>query len=350
MRSSVGSGAGVFPAHLYVDRDRLFSTGTRINLGREEPQVTTAPRRRLTGRPLLLALVVVSGCGVTPMTDPAVSSAPATTSSLAATTPVMPSSRLSPSPTPSPGPTPSSSASPSPTSTTVPEGLSLVGDRRNAFAFAPLDDPSNVTVEGKVPSTQAWSTSKVLIVAAYLDTGLGGDPDRMSARNRGLVKAALTESDAGAVNAIRDQIPGRPGRAMTAVLRSIGDATTVAPDSYQGLMPWSIREQVRFMAAMANGTLVSQEASAYLMASMRPIRAHRWGLGSVGATAYKGGWLRSNTVTRQMGVLDGYAVAVITAGVGPAVRQTDGDSAHVRQLNRLAARLDERLAYEEARR
>ena len=147
--------------------------------------------------------------------------------------------------------------------------------------------------------------------------------------------------------AIRNQIPGRPGPAMTEVLRSIGDQTTTAPDNYQGLMPWSVREQVRFMGALANGKVVSRAASDYLLESMRPISAHAWGLGTIGATAYKGGWLRSDTVTRQMGIVDGYAVAIITDGVGPAVRQTDGDSAHVRQLNRLARMLEKRLAYEE---
>ena len=203
-------------------------------------------------------------------------------------------------------------------------------------------------MEGRVASSPAWSTSKVLVVAAFLETAAGGDPDQVSRSNRRLIKAALTESDADAVVAIRNQIPGRPGPAMTEVLRSIGDKTTVAPDNYQGLMPWSIREQVRFMGALANGKVVSRDSSAYLLESMRPIPDHAWGLGTIGATAYKGGWLRSDTVTRQMGIVDGYAVAIITDGVGPAVRQSDGDSAHVRQLNKLARLLEKRLAYEES--
>ena len=44
-----------------------------------------------------------------------------------------------------------------------------------------------------------------------------------------------------------------------------------------------------------------------------------------------------------MGLLDGYAVAVITDAVGPAVLQSDGDAAHVEQLDRLATMLGERL-------
>ena len=44
-----------------------------------------------------------------------------------------------------------------------------------------------------------------------------------------------------------------------------------------------------------------------------------------------------------MGIVGGYAVAIITVGEGPAVVQTDGDSAHVQQMNRLAALLAKRL-------
>ena len=225
-----------------------------------------------------------------------------------------------------------------------------MGDRRNALAFAPLDDPSDITVEGRVSQSPAWSTSKVLIVAAFLDTVADRDPDRVSKANRSLIEDALIRSDEDAVVRLRRQIPGRPGRAMTAVLRDIGDRTTVAPDTYTGLMPWTVREQVRFMAALANGRVVSQAASAYLMKTTRPIRAYAWGLGTIGATTYKGGWLRRDTVTRQMGIVDGYAVAIITDGVGPAVRQDDGDSAHVQQMNKLARLLERRLDDERSRR
>ena len=66
------------------------------------------------------------------------------------------------------------------------------------------------------------------------------------------------------------------------------------------------------MAALSSGRVVSKAASAYILSSMRPIAAHRWGLGTIGAGPFKGGWLRSDTVTRQMGIVDGYAVAIIT--------------------------------------
>jgi hypothetical protein len=225
-----------------------------------------------------------------------------------------------------------------------------VGDRRNAVAFAPVGDPAAVTVEGEGTSAEAWSTSKVLVVAAFLDTVVDGDPDRLTRAQRRLVERSLTRSDGDAVSALRAGIPGSPGRAMTAVLRSIGDQSTTAPDRYEGLMSWSVREQVRFMAALASGDVVSRDASAYLLKAMRPIPEHAWGLGTIGADAYKGGWLRAGRVTRQMGLVDGYAVAILTDSVGPVVVQTDGDAAHVRQMDRLAAALEERLDAERSNR
>lgn len=281
-------------------------------------------------------------------TDPAVPSAAAPTTGLAS--PSATSRSPSPSATttrPSPSVTPSSTTSTSdPPPTAAPEPPSLAGERRNAFAFAPLDDAADVTVEGRVSIKTAWSTSKVLVVAAFLDTAAGGKPDRVSDRNRRLIKAALTQSDNDAVLAIRSQIRGRPGPAITEVLRAIGDTKTVVPNDYQGLMSWSIREQVRFMAALANGEVVSRAASAYLVKTMRPVPAQAWGLGKIGATAYKGGWYGDHTVNRQMGIVDGYAVAIITGPVSPAARRREGASAQVKQLNRIARLLKKRLAYE----
>lgn len=108
-------------------------------------------------------------------------------------------------------------------------------------------------------------------------------------------------------------------------------------------MQWSVRNQIRFMAALHDGKIVSTKASKYVLDSMRPIAAHRWGLGTIGARAFKGGWLYSNTETRQMGIVGDFAVVIITAGVGPAVLQTDGDWAHVRQMNKLAKLLKRQL-------
>jgi beta-lactamase family protein len=294
---------------------------------------------------LAVACLALAACADdAPKGAATVSSSSATASSTPSTPTTTTATTTTTRATPRATPPKPSTTSRKPTSSAL--RTSLKGDPDDAFAFAPLSDPGNVTVEGNVSSYKAWSTSKVLVVAAFLDTVCDGDPTQATAQQRRWITAALTASDMNAVIALRDAIPGSPGAAINRVLRSIGDTRTVAPDTSQGGMQWTIREQVRFMAALASGRVVSRASSSYLLSVMHPIPAHQWGLGTIGASAFKGGWLRADTVTRQMGIVDGYAVAIITDHVGPAVVQTDGDAAHVQQMNYLATVLDRRLAIE----
>ena len=129
---------------------------------------------------------------------------------------------------------------------------------------------------------------------------------------------------------------------MTTVLRGIGDTSTRALSTYERTMTWRIQEQVRFMAALSAGRAVSSATSSYILSQLHPIASQQWGLATVGASAVKGGWLRADTETRQMGILDGYAVAIISTA-GPAQLQSDGDYAHVAQMNTLAQMLHQRL-------
>ena len=207
----------------------------------------------------------------------------------------------------------------------------------NAIVYASLDRPRNVTRFGSVSDTRAWSTSKVLVVLAYIKTVGEGDPKNLSSADQQLMRQALQSSDMNALLTLRGRIPGGSGGPMTDILRSIGDTSPQPwPDSREGSHSWSPREQVRFMAALANEKVVSPAASRFVRSQMKPIPEHRWGLGSVGSKTFKGGWLTADTDTRQMGLLRGYAVAIITDGDGPAVLQTDGDSAHVEQMDKLA--------------
>lgn len=307
------------------------------------------PRRTVLAP--LLALVL-AGCGAGAGKPPASAPGPAPAFSASPTYAPTPK-RAAPAPTgrgdlvvavPEPTPEPAGVPGAAPGAGGSADPLtSLVGDTRSAIVWAPLSNPSAVRTEGSVPSARAWSTSKVLVIAAYLDTVVDGDPSRIPDTERGWIRAALTRSDGNAIVAIRERIPGSPGAAITTVLRSIGDGSTVAPDRAQGTMSWSPREQVRFMAALAAGRVVSGAASAFLLREMQPIAEHRWGLGRIGASSFKGGWLTSESETRQMGIVGGYAVAIITVGVGPAVVQTDGDSAHVWQMDRMAGLLARRL-------
>lgn len=73
--------------------------------------------------------------------------------------------------------------------------------------------------------------------------------------------------------------------------------------------PAAVPDQERrwIQTALAHGRVVSAEASRFLLQQMQPIQEHRWGLGAVGASAFKPGWYRADTETRQMGILDGHA-------------------------------------------
>jgi hypothetical protein len=292
--------------------------------------------RRGAGRvPLLVLVLAATGCSAPPA-DPEVA--------------MTPSSAPVPTPSASSAPAPTATSTSSPTPARTPSATatrsepSLVGDTENAWAFASIDRPDQVIVEGTVPRQRAWSTSKVLVAAAFLEDAAAGDPARLAPQERQWVSRALGESDMGSLLALRSAIAGDRGARMTAILRSIGDDDTVVPSTREGTMEWTVQEQVRFMAALARGEVVSPETSAYLLAAMRPVESQRWGLARVDAGAVKGGWLTPDTETRQMGILGGYAVAVVTDAVGSAVLQSDGDHAHVEQLDRLAAMLAERLA------
>ncbi len=285
--------------------------------------------RLVFGVSTALVGVLVAGCSSAPATDLITPPAPVPASSA------------------SPSPSPTLSVSPSPSKTVKPVP-SLQGDTRNAIAFAPLDNPRHVTVEGNVDSTAAWSTSKVLVIMAFIKEVGGGDPANLTQEQRDLINLALSESDMDALLAIRGQIPGGSGAPMTEILRSVGDDRTTAPDIREGLMEWSIKDQVKFMAALHNGDVVSPAASRYVLKHMQPVKSESWGLGTIGASAFKGGWLEPYTVTRQMGIVGDYAVAIITDGVGPAELQIDDDYAHVKQMNKLARILKKHLDAEEA--
>ena len=218
---------------------------------------------------------------------------------------------------------------------------SVRGNRHNAIAWAPLADPEKVTVEGSVPSSRAWSTSKVLIVAAYLDTVVDGDPHKIPVDDRASIRAALAESDDAAIKALRHDIPD-PVAVMGKILRSIGDTTTI-PRAAEGTMQWSVREQVRFMAALGNGRVVSPEASSFLLREMQPIESQQWGLGTIGARAFKPGWFDAQSESRQMGIVGDFAVAIITTGESVHGEQGPADQAHATQLTRLAFLLADRL-------
>ncbi len=302
------------------------------NSGSSDDSTGTAQDRSAKRRWLVVlgAVLVVAGVGFATLLIFRPDSPETVDVTLASPTPTPTSESITPEPEVLETPT----AEPQPDKPCRPK----LGDS-NAIVYAPLDRPRDVSTFGSVSDTRAWSTSKVLVVLAYIKTvGDGdGDPENLSLADQQLMRDALQSSDMNALLTLRGRIPGGSGGPMTEILRSIGDTSTRPwPDSREGSHSWTPREQVRFMAALANEKVVSPAASGWVRSQMKPIKSHRWGLGTVGSKTFKGGWLTAETDTRQMGLLDGYAVAIITDGEGPAVPQSDGDYAHVEQMDKLA--------------
>lgn len=111
-----------------------------------------------------------------------------------------------------------SEASPQPTSASTPEGAptpsptrtpqpSLEGDPHNTWAFAPLADPDAVVVEGTAATQRAWSTSKVLVLAAFLQHRGVTELSQLEEGESTAFRRALSESDMESLLALRRQIP-----------------------------------------------------------------------------------------------------------------------------------------------
>jgi hypothetical protein len=177
-----------------------------------------------------------------------------------------------------------------------------------------------VAVAGSLQTGAAWSTIKVPIAArVILDRG---GPSNITSAERALIDRAITASDNAAAAQLWAELSERHGGAQGAatavaeILASAGDSSTsVSTVGRGGFSPygqteWSLREQQRFLAAVAGGCLDRSVGGDYLLEVMgRVIPSQRWGLGSTGANArLKGGWgpgPDGGYLVRQMGVIDG---------------------------------------------
>ena len=183
--------------------------------------------------------------------------------------------------------------------------------KNKAVAWAAVGEKP--TVYGDAKTMKAWSTSKVLVVAAYLKIkGSAGDQEEN-------ITKALRDSDNDAIIAVYNAGGGDATmpKTMTEILRSNGDKTTKIATEKNGAVTkegqtiWSLENQVKFMSAMSEGKVVDKKSSEYILSKMKPIQ--KWGLGAISDNAYKPGW--GGTDTRQMGLVTGadgktYAVAI----------------------------------------
>jgi hypothetical protein len=172
-----------------------------------------------------------------------------------------------------------------------------------AIAVTAVGVGQSPRVLGDSSSGPAWSTIKVpLAIAALREPSL---PDVTQAIN-----AAITESDNAAAESLWEGLgdPNVAAKKIENVLREAGDQTLVQmnrvrpPFTAFGQTIWSLSDQAKFISY---AVCDSRDKSIFdLMGQID--RDQSWGLGSIAAARFKGGWGPKPTgdyFVRQMGVI-----------------------------------------------
>lgn len=185
-----------------------------------------------------------------------------------------------------------------------------------SVAVAPLTSHSVVGVSGR-GRQHAWSTIKPLFVSQIL-VDVGG-PDRLSGTMRRWIRSALSTSSNEAAYKIYERLGRRHGgswgasAALTGLLRQSGDQTTVvAPgrtrEKFPGLTIWTPKRQALYLREVVRRCVLNPAGTRFLLREMSHVVPEQsWGLGSVGSTAFKGGWgpdRKGRYLVRQFGVLE----------------------------------------------
>jgi hypothetical protein len=213
-------------------------------------------------------------------------------------------------------------------------GLETLGRQLGAKVGGTLGPPgsSPTAVGGSLQTGSAWSTIKVPIAIRVLDDA--GGPSELSAGQRDLISRAITASDNEAAAELFSGLERKHGglsgasTAVTEVLRSAGDATTVVSTqgrdgfSTYGQTEWSLPLQHQFIADLVVGCITSPASTDYLLGLMRSVTSDQWGLGSAGVPAlWKGGWgpgTDGRYLLRQMGAMTlGGKQVIVTLAVRP---------------------------------
>jgi len=201
---------------------------------------------------------------------------------------------------------------------------------RLALAIQPLGR-GNIEVLGGDPAMQAMSTSKILILSALLRDK--GGVDNLTAEQRSLAEAAVTESDNDAILALFSDLEADHGGLLgasayaTSLLRAVGDdqtqvMTAPPPPGYAttfGQTPWTPTAEVTFFRSLALGCVLPPADTDYVLALMRSIEpSESFGLGSAGFSqvAFKGGWgpePGDQYGVRQTGIIGGGASGVVVS-------------------------------------
>lgn len=189
------------------------------------------------------------------------------------------------------------------------------------IAVGPVGDGASVEVAGQWSSGVAWSTIKVPLAIAALNSPGG-------AGLSGAARSAITVSDNAAAEQLWSALgtPEDASVAVEGVLQSFGDLATAVPSiraraefSIFGQTDWSLSDQARFGSA-----LPCRQEAAEVYTLMGQISGDQsWGLGTIPGAHFKGGWGPGQSggyLVRQLGVIDtptgqlGVAIAAETPG------------------------------------
>ncbi|TXH42006.1 MAG: hypothetical protein E6Q90_10500 [Actinobacteria bacterium] len=161
---------------------------------------------------------------------------------------------------------------------------------------------------------KAWSTYKPLVVAGLL--AQRGGPGALTDEDRESIEAALEYSDNDSARLLLDELvftddSGAGALQLGRLLSAAGDTQTVLPNVAEGEdiaeMEWTNTNQVRFLNMLGSGCLLPKDSTEFLLGTMAKVTdEQRWGLGSVGSTAFKGGWDTTDEgdyLVRQFGIV-----------------------------------------------
>ncbi|HEY4898007.1 MAG TPA: hypothetical protein VII01_18200 [Solirubrobacteraceae bacterium] len=210
------------------------------------------------------------------------------------------------------------------------------------------------TLGGDEPA-HAWSTSKVPVLVSLM-LARGG---HLTAQEHSLARSAITESSNEAILALFSDLEGLKGGLggasayMTEVLHNAGATETEVATSPPppgavttfGQTEWKPSEAVKFFRGLASEKVLGREETQYVLGLMQEIvPSERWGLGSLGSVAFKGGWgpESGGYLVRQSGIINpGSPDAVVVAIVDSA----PSFSAGTETLSTVSAWLGRHLAH-----
>lgn len=196
-----------------------------------------------------------------------------------------------------------------------------------------------IRTAGSLADLPAWSTAKIPLALAVIDSGQGE-------AHSDSIALALEESDNSAADTLWSALGATDAEraaAVTQVLRDAGDATTTVPSeqlvagfSIFGQTQWATTDQVVFLTR-----LPCLDGADEVIADMgRVAPAQSWGIGALPGATYKGGWGPSQAggyTARELGWYTNTAGRRVL--VAMAARSAEGFDSATAVLDGLAAAL-----------